>query len=83
MWLEPLGVSKSPSQQLRQVFARNVRLARNAAGVSQEELASQAAISQTYLSQVESATRAVSIDVIERLASALKISVSELMTEHL
>lgn len=75
-------MSKSPSPQLRQVFARNVRLARNAAGVSQEELASQATISQTYLSQVESATRAVSIDVIERLASALNLSVSELMADE-
>lgn len=54
----------------RQVLAANVRRERTRAQWSQEELGSRARISQTYVSQLESAGRAVSIDVLDQLAEA-------------
>ncbi|WP_421929393.1 helix-turn-helix domain-containing protein [Neoaquamicrobium sediminum] len=47
-------------------------------GLSQEELGAQADVHQTYLSQVEGAKRNPSIDVLERIANALKIDIAEL-----
>lgn len=64
---------------LRRVLAANVRRERLAREMSQEELASAAGLSQTYVSLVESATPATSIDSIEKLAIALGIEASELL----
>lgn len=46
--------------------------------LSQEELGSRANVHQTYLSQVEGAKRNPSIDVLERIAKALKADIAEL-----
>ncbi len=57
---------------LRDVFARNLRRLRQARGLSQEELAAEADISREYLGALERAGYSASIDVIERLAKALR-----------
>ena len=44
---------------------------------SHEELGSRADVHQTYLSQVEGAKRNPSIDVLERIAKALKVEITE------
>ncbi len=36
-------------------------------------------ISQTYFSQIESAKRNVTIDIIERIAKALEVDITELL----
>ena len=41
---------------LREVFAANLRRLRNAKGVSQDELAYEANVSRSYLSQLEKGT---------------------------
>lgn len=56
-----------------ELVARNVRLRRKAAGLSQEELADLADIDRTYVSQVERGLRNVTISVLARIAMALKI----------
>jgi transcriptional regulator with XRE-family HTH domain len=56
---------------LREVFAANLRRLRNAKGVSQDELAYEANVSRSYLSQLEKGTFYASLNVIGRLSDAL------------
>ncbi len=60
-------------------MARNLRGLREAKGVSQFSLAKHAGVSQTYISQIEGATRNVSIEILQELADALNIDVHELL----
>jgi len=53
------------------VVAANVRAARKAASLSQEELAFEAQLDRTYISQVERKQRNVTISVLARIAKAL------------
>lgn len=62
-----------------QLVARNVRLLRKAAGLSQEELAELANIDRTYVSQVERGLRNVTISVLARISKALKTTPDKLL----
>jgi transcriptional regulator with XRE-family HTH domain len=53
------------------LVAHNVRAARKAAGLSQEELAHEAGVDRTYVSQVERRKRNLTVTVLARLAKAL------------
>lgn len=64
---------------LRQIFADNLRRARVAAGLSQEELADAAGIDRTYVSALERCRYAASLDVMERLATALRVTPASLL----
>lgn len=59
--------------RLRDVFATNLRRARQAKGLSQEALAHDADIDRTYVSSLERGTYAASIDTIEKLADVLGV----------
>jgi transcriptional regulator with XRE-family HTH domain len=61
---------KDESAIIRTVAA-NVRRTRKALGLSQEELAFEADVDRTYISQVERAKRNITIVVLARLAAAL------------
>jgi transcriptional regulator with XRE-family HTH domain len=63
---------------IRERFGYAVKLRREALSLTQEDLADKASIHRTYLSDVERGTRNVSLINIERLASGLSISLSEL-----
>ena len=65
--------------EIREVFARNLRAARRAKGLSQEELAHRAGIDRTYISSLERSVYHASIDVVDRLASALDLDAAELL----
>lgn len=67
--------------RLRAIFAANLRRTRQAAGVSQEELATLADVDRTYISSLERENYAATIDVIERIAAALKIDPAELLAK--
>jgi transcriptional regulator with XRE-family HTH domain len=67
--------------EARKRVAVNVQRLRRERGLSQEELGARARVHQTYLSQVESAKRNPSIDVIERLANALGVDISALFKQ--
>jgi transcriptional regulator with XRE-family HTH domain len=54
-----------------QIVAHNVRSARKAAGLSQEELAHEAEVDRTYISQVERRQRNLTVSVLARIADAL------------
>lgn len=66
---------------LRQILADNLRRARLAAGLSQEELADVAGIDRTYVSALERSRYAASVDVMERLATALKVTPASLLED--
>jgi transcriptional regulator with XRE-family HTH domain len=64
---------------IRDVLAKNVRKYRQAAGLSQEELAHRAEIDRTYISSIERSVYAASIDVVDRLAKALDVEAADLL----
>ncbi|MGA8595756.1 MAG: helix-turn-helix transcriptional regulator [Bryobacteraceae bacterium] len=63
------------------MFAENVRRARRLRHLSQERLAELAGLHRTYVGSVERGERNISIDNIEALATALKMTCAELLTE--
>jgi transcriptional regulator with XRE-family HTH domain len=63
----------------RLVFAANPREARMKIGLSQEDLADQAEVHRTYVSQVERGVTNPSIDSMEKLAKALNKPLFELL----
>lgn len=61
------------------IFGGNVRRARKAAGLSQEDLAFQAGLARSYMSDVERGERNPTVRVIGQIAAALKISAALLV----
>lgn len=61
------------------MFGENLRRHRKAMGISQEDLADKAGLHRTYIGSVERGERNVSIDNIERLASAVGSTIQELL----
>ena len=59
--------------------AVNVKRIRNERGLTQQALADKAKIHRVYLAQMEGATRAPSLEMLDRLAKALKVTVGELV----
>ncbi|WP_370305482.1 helix-turn-helix domain-containing protein [Sinimarinibacterium flocculans] len=70
---------RRPAKKLRETLGSNVRQLRQSRNWSQEELSARADLSQTYVSQLESCQRAVTIDVIDQLARALGVSADQLL----
>lgn len=65
----------------RRIFAENLRKARLARELSQEDLAELASLHRTYVGSVERAERNVSIDNMERLAVSVGVSLPSLLQE--
>jgi len=63
------------------VFARNLRATREAQGLSQETLAGLARLHRTYVGSVERGERNISIDNMQRLAAALRVSIRDLLKD--
>jgi transcriptional regulator with XRE-family HTH domain len=58
---------------LRERVARNLRQLRHAKGVSQEELADRADINRNYVGMLEREEHAVTVDILEKLATVLEV----------
>jgi len=67
------------SQTARLRLASNMRAARKRLSISQEGLAEMAELHRTYVGGIERGERNVSIDNIERLATALGLDVVDLL----
>jgi len=61
------------------LFAKNLRLARCALGISQEELGFQSGLHRTYISVVEKGDTNISIRNLEKLAAAVGVPLHELL----
>lgn len=66
---------------IRSVLARNVRSRRKELALSQEQLAFEADIDRTYVSQIERSTINPSLQVLCKVATALKLEVVSLLAE--
>ena len=64
---------------IREVFAANLKRYRRAAGLSQEELAHRAGVDRTYISALERARYAASIEIVDRLAQELGAEAADLV----
>ena len=66
----------------RELLAVNVRMHRARLGMTKEELANVAGIDRGYIGQIESEARSVSVNIIDRLALGLQVSVAQLFIDH-
>jgi transcriptional regulator with XRE-family HTH domain len=62
-----------------ELFANNLRHVRLQSGLSQEKLAELAGVHRTYVSQAERRVVSISLDSIEKLATALGVTEEELV----
>lgn len=67
---------------INDVFGMCVRLERTRRGLSQEELGQKIGRDQAFVSQIESARRSVTLDVIGRVADALEVRPADLLDER-
>jgi transcriptional regulator with XRE-family HTH domain len=64
---------------LRDIFATNLRRLRNAKGLAQDDLAYEAEVSRSYLSQLEKGAFYASLKIVGKLADALGVEPAELL----
>ena len=67
---------------LRDRVALNIQDLRRARDLSQEELALKANVSRGHMGKVENARFAASLDLLERIAKALKVDPAELFAKR-
>lgn len=65
--------------KLTAVFARNLRLCRQASGLSQERLAEFAGLDRNYIGKLEREESSPTLDTIEALAVAMQIDAEKLI----
>ena len=69
------------TQDIGQRVGHRIRVRRVDLKMSQEELANALDISQGYLSSLERGVRSLDVKLLERIAQALKCSMTELLDE--
>lgn len=67
------------SMDLKRAMATNVRRARHASELTQEELADRARLSARYLGSIERGAVSASVTVLGQLAQALRVDPCELI----
>jgi len=70
------------SLELRKILAENIRNLRHQKKLSQEKFADICGLHRTYIGSVERAERNVTLSTLEAFASALGISVPDLLTKN-
>jgi len=60
-------------------IAKNVKRLREMRGLTQETLAAKVGIHRVYLAKIEMGVNAPSLDLLERLAKALKVKAAALL----
>jgi len=68
--------------ELRKVLAENIRAIRRQKGLSQEKLAEICGLHRTYVGSVERAERNVTLSTLEAFATALGVSVPDLLAKR-
>lgn len=67
------------AMDIRGRLARNLKRLRSEKGWSQEDLAASTGLDRTYISGIERKVRNPTIEILERLAKALKVGASDLI----
>ena len=62
-------------------FGNKVRKERAKLGLSQEELAAKAGVHRTYIGMIERAEKNITLENIEKIASALKITLPDIFKD--
>lgn len=65
--------------ELRDILARNIRIARAALRISQEALGERAGLTRNYIGEIERAEKAATVDTIETIAAALGVPPDRLL----
>jgi transcriptional regulator with XRE-family HTH domain len=73
------SIKSAKHEPARVVFGIALRKARIERGLSQEQLALEAGIHRTYVTEVEAGKRNVAIDNLERLADAVGLPLWEML----
>ena len=63
----------------RDYLAINLRRARHARGLTQDDIATMSGVNRAYVSDLERGRRNIGIDCIGRIAAALDVSVASLL----
>lgn len=63
------------------VFGKNVKKYRTKLGISQEDFAEKCGLHRTYISSIECFRRSISLENIQRIATALEIDTYKLFLE--
>jgi transcriptional regulator with XRE-family HTH domain len=67
--------------ELNEIIAINVLKARQELGLTQEELADRAGLSNRYIGAIERATVSISITVLAQVAAALNLEPADLLRD--
>lgn len=70
---------KTRHAEIVRLFAESLRSARRSRGMTQAQLARQANVTVSYIARLEAAGSAPGVDLLARLASALGVTVQELL----
>ena len=65
----------------RELVAQNIRELRQERGWSQDELAARAGLHRTYIGTIERAEQSITVDSMEKLATALNVKVARLLED--
>ena len=75
-------MARQQNSAIIKIVADTVRDLRKSAELSQEELAHEARVDRTYISQVERRQRNITITVLAKIAEALGVPPERLLTPH-
>jgi len=75
-------MSMESSRKERQELAARLRIAREAAGLTQAELGERLAKPQTFVSKIELGERSISLLEAEKLCEVLRIEVASLLNRN-
>lgn len=79
--LEKKGITRDPEADLHRAIGRFIREGRTRQTLTLKQLARRTGLSVSLLSQIERAESSASISSLYRIASALRVRMSELFTE--
>ncbi len=73
--------TSAKSKSARELLALNLRILRVKGDITQDQLAHESGVNKNYISQIETESRAVSIDIVEKLANALGVAIAVLLAD--
>lgn len=64
----------------RAILAKNLRLLRDAFGMTQEDVAGAAQIDRSYVSLIETKKYAATVDMLDKIAPVFQLGIDELLS---